>query len=116
MANYVSFFRYSDQYEDVFHDFDNVYVHACAEYGNYTGFLLCREYRDLGNGCYLPCEHFEADTAYLETLTPAPAEIARDIIVIETRETISHNPDLDDDEKAAYIEFTRGRLEYETEA
>lgn len=88
-ANYCEFFRFNDQYCDVFEEEPGRYLYAEAEFWNYAGFLTCKEYAPASSGagyivgCYGP-----ADTAYLESLEPAPVDIARDIIASEERYTL----------------------------
>lgn len=85
-ANYCEFFRFDNRYCDVFIE-DDHFLYAEAEYGNYAGYLLCREWHAVKN-LHGDCELIRhdmanADTAYLETLEPAPADIAAQIIVNE---------------------------------
>lgn len=126
MGNYVDFFRYSDKWEDVFVERNDdgtvVYLYVCAEPHNWAYMLSAREYRPL-IGYYgertgwLPCEHTSASANYLQTLEPAPDEIARELIWLETRdriqwenETKGLTPDDDDymdpDEWADYLTET----------
>lgn len=82
-ANYVDFFRFNDGYEDVFVE-DDGYLYACADPFGWAHMLCCREVRtavDLfGNECIYPQAINGADWQYLETLEPAPDDIARRII------------------------------------
>lgn len=83
MSNYVDFFRFSDQYEDVFYE-DGRYLYACAEPFNRAYYLAVREYSILSNGELIRFDCSGADVNYLESLEPAPVEIAKRIIDNET--------------------------------
>lgn len=83
MSNYVDFFRFSDQYEYVFCE-DGRYLYACAEPFNRAYYLAVREYSILSNGELIRFDCSGADVNYLESLKPAPVEIAKRIIDNET--------------------------------
>jgi len=84
-ANYCEFFRFNDQYCDVFEEEPGRYLYAEAEFWNYAGFLTCKEYAPTENGGWIVSSYAGADSAYLASLEPAPADIARAIIASEER-------------------------------
>ena len=80
MSNYVEFFRFSDGYEDVFCE-DNHYLYVCAEPFNWAYMLACNPYEKVTDRDeWLRHDTDGADTEYLQTLKPAPEEIAKEII------------------------------------
>ena len=56
----------------------------------------------------------DADEKYLSGLEHAPADVARAIIVCETRRALMFE-DMDEDERAAYMEYVLDRLEHDAE-
>lgn len=83
-ANYCEFFRFDNQYCDVFEEETGHYLYACAEPFGWPYLLQCNEWhatRNLsGQTEWIRYDAAGADTAYLESLEPAPVEIAREII------------------------------------
>lgn len=109
--NHVEFFRFSGGYEEVFKE-DNGYLYVCAEPWNWAHFLACNHYQPISgkDGEYMREDTSGADIEYLQSLTPAPVEIAREIIAIETRRMLQYE-DMSDDEKEAYLEYKLAELE-----
>lgn len=110
-------FRFSDSYEDVFVE-DGHYLYACNEPFDRAYMLACNEYHTddtQGNPiewCFVRYDTSGADVEYLRSLQHAPADVARAVIVIETRRMLAFE-DMPDDEKESYLDFTRERLAYE---
>ena len=107
-------FRFSDGYEDVFME-DGHYLYTCNEPFDYAHMRACNEYHadaadaDPMKWTFTRYDTSGADLAYLRSLQHAPASIARAIILVETRRALSFE-DMDDDERDAYMEYTRERL------
>jgi len=82
-ANYCEFFRFDDQYCDVFIE-DGHYLYAEADPFQWFHFLTVNEWhatRNLhGETEWIRHDAAGADTAYLETLEPAPVDVAQFII------------------------------------
>ena len=82
-ANYCEFFRFDDQFCDVFIE-DNHYLYVEATPYNWPYLLQCNEYHTARNlhGIteFVRYDASGADTEYLQGLEYAPADIAADII------------------------------------
>lgn len=87
-ANYCEFFRFNDQYCDVFEEEPGHYLYVEADPWNWAHLLTCKEYAPALGGGYLVSAYSGADTEYLQALTPAPEDVARDIIASEERYTL----------------------------
>lgn len=88
-ANYCEFFRFNDQYCDVFEEEPGLYLYAVAEAWDGRGdFLTCKEYAPAANGGWIVSSYSGADAEYLASLEPAPENIARAIIASEERYTL----------------------------
>ena len=87
-TNYCEFFRFNDHYCDVFEEEPGRYLYVEAEPWNWAHLLTCKEYVPSANGEYIVSAYDGADTAYLQTLEPAPDGIARAIIASEERYTL----------------------------
>ena len=90
-ANYCEFFRFDDRYCDVFEEEPGRYLYAEAEFWNYAGMLTCKEYVPAAGGGWIVSSYSGADTAYLASLEPAPADIAADIIRREYARTLYYS-------------------------
>lgn len=86
-SNYCEFFRFNDQYCDVFIEGD-AFLYAEAEPFNWPYLLTCKEYRPAENGGFIVSDYCGADVQYLEKLEPAPVDIAEEIIASEERYTL----------------------------
>lgn len=105
MHNTVDFFRYGDKYYDVFIEEDH-YLYVEAEPWNWAHLVTCIPYKKIknlsGTEEWLMYEYSGASTEYLETLKPAPENIAKWIIGNEIKKTAYYNSLSDPDE---YNEF-----------
>ena len=113
--------RFSGNYEDVFIE-DGHYLYVCREAGAYGHGYACNEYHKHGaaDGDPLTWLFVRYDTAetsvnYLRGLKHAPADVARAVIILETNRRLEFS-DMDEDEKEAYSEYTRERLDDEIRA
>ncbi len=118
--------RFSGSYEDVFVE-DEHFLYACTEPGAYGYGYACNEYRvpgraassllamknrDAGSWGWIRGDACETSGDYLRTLRHAPLDIARTVIMCETRRALEFE-DMDEEERAAYMEYTADRLEME---
>ena len=108
MTNYVDFYRFSDRTEDVFIE-DDHYLYASAEPFDWAYMMACRPYYG-SDGSYTLGEYAGADVQYLQSLVPADETTAAQIILIETKEYLSHCADMDDEEKESYLSFKEEQL------
>lgn len=125
MHNYIEFFRFSDKYEDVFIE-DNHYLYACAEPNGWTYMFYCNVYRITDAGELIREDGASADAAYLKKLTPAPPDIAAQIIKAETRrycryciEPNEYDILIDEDaenERAIYCEYKFAEIDKTVQA
>ncbi len=94
-ANYCEFFRFNDRYCDVFEEEPGRYLYVCAEPFNWPYLLECNEWRATrnlsGQTEWIRYDATGADTAYLETIEYAPADIAADIIKREYARTLYYS-------------------------
>ena len=93
-ANYCEFFRFNDRYCDVFKE-DDHYLYVEATPCGWPYMLQCNEWHATRNMSgqteWTRYDAESADTAYLESLEPAPVEIAREIIRREYARTLYYS-------------------------
>lgn len=116
--------RFSDGYEDVYIE-DGHFLYVCEDPGAWGRGFACNEYfvpgldargaHDINALELWRGDTCEASADYLRTLDHAPLDVARAVIMCETRRALGFE-DMGDDEKAAYLEYTRNRLEDEIAA
>lgn len=87
-ANYCEFFRFNDQYCDVFEEEPGHYLYVECEPWNWAHLLTCKEYAPAADGGWIVSSYDGADVEYLKTLEPAPVDIAEKIIASEERYTL----------------------------
>lgn len=102
-THYCEFFRFNDHYCDVFLEDDHyLYAEMEAYCMRHPFAATCKEYRPAGfgdldiaqfnspfsNEGYIVSSYAGADVEYLQTLEPAPEDIARAIIASEERYTL----------------------------
>lgn len=122
MLDFVDFFRFTDNTEDVFLEGENRYLYVCAEPFDRAYMLASNEYRRLcglepGDANPQTWNFVRYDTAgasveYLQTLTPAPVDVARAVIMCETRRALQFE-DMTQTERAAYLETKSDALEFD---
>lgn len=105
-------FRYHDGYEDVFVEQDEGpdegsehYLYVCREPFGWPYLLACQPWdRSVDiygkpNGEWRQYDHTGASVEYLQSLTPAPDEVAREIIRMDAVNRITiHNIGLSEDD------------------
>lgn len=121
MANYIDFFRFSDQWEDVFEEEGGRYLYACAEPHGWAYSFCVNEYAVTEGGDLIRYDGAGADIEYLASLKPAAPEIAARIIKAETRrraryEITPNGYDIETEEeaenlRAAYIEYKNAEID-----
>ena len=82
MYNHVDFYRYHDKTEDVFLE-DGHLLYASAEPFEWAHRLACVTYYQDSSGALTRGETVGADVGYLDSLEPAPDDVARKVIETE---------------------------------
>lgn len=111
MHNSVDFFRFGNKYYDVFIESDTGhYLFAEAEPFNWAHMLTCNEYiyendNITGKPYMIRYDTTSADTDYLQSLEPAPYDVAAHIIGNEIRREAFYNSLNDPDEWGDLVEM-----------
>ena len=91
-------FRFGN-YEDVLIE-GNGYLYVCNEVYGWAHLYCVRDYSE----SLIMGETSGADWEYINNLEPAPVDIALKIIELETNEYLKYSTEMDEDERAEYIE------------